>query len=106
MGRNSLKNDTIKIGPGWPGGRKRLTGVKVGDDFTLELTFETGERRILDVKSLIVKKTKWSAAILEPSFFKQVAVDDSGCLEWPNEFGWHWSTVYNESRPIMASSFL
>lgn len=81
-------------------GRKQIVKIEPSSNFILKITFETGEQRLLFVKPLIKNVTSWSAPILDPEYFKTASIDDDGSLEWPNEFGWDWQTVYDYSMPI------
>ena len=62
-------------------GRRRLVRVQAGEDYTLLLEFDNGERRLYDVKPL-----KGVFAALEPeAVFRHVYLDDCGCVAWDRE---------------------
>lgn len=62
-------------------GRKRITEVEPNDNFTLTLTFDNKEKRILDVAPLLKKGT-----VFEPfadiNNFRRVYIDDEHCVAW------------------------
>lgn len=57
-----------------------VISVKTRDDYTLELVFENGEKRIFDMKPLFDKKP-FSKLLNSPLFFK--ASVQYGTVIWP-----------------------
>lgn len=62
-------------------GRKKIVSVKPNEDFTLFLTFDNGERRILDVKPVLDKGGVFTP-FRDYNNFKRVYLDDAGCVSW------------------------
>ncbi len=91
-------SDEAYVGPGWEN-RHPIIEVNVLPSFQLLVTFENGEKRTFDVQPFLNKEQLWTSPLLQPSYFKQVTIDETGSLQWPNEFGFHWSTVYEKSTP-------
>lgn len=62
-------------------GRKQVVQAVPNPDYTLTLTFDNGERRILDIKPLIKEGTVF-AFLLDWDNFSRVYVDDTSCIAW------------------------
>lgn len=62
-------------------GRRQITGVVPNDNFTLTITFDNGEKRLLDATPFLQ-----SAAIFAPfrelENFRRVYLDDCHCISW------------------------
>lgn len=62
-------------------GRRTIIEVKPNNDFTLIITFDNGEKRLLDVSPFLEKGT-----VFEPfcdiNNFNRVYVDDEHCIAW------------------------
>ena len=75
----------------------RATSVVPTDDFKLLLTFNNGEKRIFDAKSL------FQYSMYEPlkniGFFKQVKLDRM-CVYWNDDIDICPDTLYRQSVPI------
>lgn len=63
------------------GGRKKLVQAVPQRDFTLLLTFDSGEKRVYDMKPVLEKGGVFSQ-FGNYDDFKRVYVDDSGSLAW------------------------
>src|SRR5699024_12313545 len=57
-------------------GRKRLTAVQAGNDYTLLLEYEGGEKRLYDCKPFLQPDTVF-APLREPSVFRRVYLDEN-----------------------------
>ena len=80
-----------------------VTGVRILARYVLELTFETGEVRMIDLEPML-----WGpifAPLLEDySLFQQVHVDhESGTIVWPNGADIAPETLYRESKPVVPA---
>ncbi len=62
-------------------GRRKITGVEPNDDFTLTLSFDNGERRILDMKPMLVPGTVFEP-FMKPEDFRRVYLDGQHCVAW------------------------
>lgn len=75
----------------------RVQAVVPTDDYKLLLTFNTGEKRIFDVKPL------FNMPVFHPlkneQFFKSVKVA-YGTVLWPQDIDYCPDTLYQESLPI------
>lgn len=75
-----------------------VTGVRVLARYIVELTFETGETRVIDLEPLL------EGPIFEPlkrnyDLFRQVRADrEAGTLVWPNGADISPRTLYRRSR--------
>lgn len=102
-----------KMAEYYANGRKRITDVVPNDNFTLTLTFDNGEKRILDMTPHLVPGTIF-ASFRELSNFRRVYLDDCSAICWDinpavdsNEV---WSnkvdlcpdTCYVDSIPVMG----
>ncbi|MEE0856770.1 MAG: DUF2442 domain-containing protein [Ruminococcus sp.] len=63
------------------GGRKKLVAVAPQHDFTLLLTYESGEKRVLDMKPMLEKGGVF-ASFRNYENFKRVYVDDCHDIAW------------------------
>lgn len=59
----------------------RIVEAKPQSDFSLRLTYESGDIRVFDVKPYI--RGSWFCELADYDYFKRVAVVDGG-IEWPN----------------------
>ena len=62
----------------------KLIAIKVLGDYILCLQFQDGESKTINFLPLIGKGI--SALLLDKEYFKQVAIDNGGGIEWPNGF--------------------
>ena len=65
-------------------GRRKITGVKANDNFTLTITFDNGEKRILDMKPYLLPGNAFEQFnnIVD---FRRVYLDDSNVICWDIE---------------------
>lgn len=63
------------------GGRKKLVAVAPQQDFTLLLTYENGEKRVLDMKSTLAQGGVFTP-FRDYENFKRVYVDDCNDIAW------------------------
>ena len=66
--------------------------VNVLKENTLELQFEDGTAKLIDLSAFI--GSGWSAALRDPGFFSQVKVED-GYLVWPNGYDLDANFLYS-----------
>ncbi len=60
----------------------KIIEIKLLGDYLLLLKFNDGEVKIIDFKPLIGLGI--SAQLLDKEYFKLVAIDNGGGIEWPN----------------------
>jgi hypothetical protein len=62
----------------------RIIFVQPQSDFTLQVSFEDGLTRRINLKPFIGEGI--SAPLAEWGYFKQVAIDEGGGIFWPNGY--------------------
>ena len=62
-------------------GRRKIIAVVANDDFTLTITFENNETRLLDMKASLKKGTVFEP-FMDINKFKQVYLDDTNAISW------------------------
>ena len=62
----------------------KIIAIKLLGDYVLWLQFQDGETRSINFQPLIGKGV--STPLLDKDYFKQVAIDNGGGIEWPNGF--------------------
>ena len=62
-------------------GKKQIVKVEPKEDFTLLLTFDNGEKRILDIKPMIEKGGIFTP-FADYDNFKRVYLDEYHCVAW------------------------
>ena len=92
-------------------GRKKIVAVTANSNFTLTLTFDNNEQRLLDCKPFLTDGTVFSF-LKSYDNFKRVYIDDTNCIAWdkdPNiDSAKYWNnkidlspdTCYVDSTPI------
>ncbi len=77
---------------------KDITSVEPIGDFRLRLAFEGGERREIDIASLVSFDGVFEP-LNDPSFFRQVSVNSEiGTIVWPNGADLCPDVLYEQSR--------
>lgn len=76
---------------------EHVTQVAPRDDFHLELTFDTGERKIFDVKPYLDKGV--FRRLQDIQLFKQAYVG-GGTVCWPQDLDIAPETLYDRSIPL------
>ncbi|MFH1003920.1 MAG: DUF2442 domain-containing protein [Bacteroidota bacterium] len=61
-----------------------VTAVKIMNDFKIELTFNDGCIKVVDLNPLLNKPI--TEPLLKPDYFAQVKIDDFGGIYWPNTY--------------------
>ncbi|OFX53338.1 MAG: hypothetical protein A2046_03090 [Bacteroidetes bacterium GWA2_30_7] len=61
-----------------------VTSVKTLDDYKIELTFDDGCTKIVDLKPLLNKSI--TEPLKKPDYFSQVKIDNFGGIYWPNTY--------------------
>jgi hypothetical protein len=63
---------------------ERVVSVRVLEHYILEIEFEDGIRKVIDIRPFIGKGM--SAALKDEAYFGKVAIEDGGGISWPNGF--------------------
>lgn len=80
-----------------------VTGVRVLARYLLELTFDTGETRVIDVESWLTGPM-FEPLVADYSMFKAVRVDPAaGTIVWPNGADLSPSGLYAASKPAVPA---
>ena len=74
----------------------KVTNVKALDNYQLELSFNTGKRRVFDVGPYLNKGI--FTELRDLSYFRSVRLA-FGSIAWPNEQDFGPESLYVESRP-------
>jgi hypothetical protein len=78
-----------------------VTGVRVLARYVLELTFDNGETRVIDVEGWLTGEM-FDPLIADYTQFKAVCVDpDAGTIVWPNGADLSPSALYIASKPVV-----
>lgn len=62
-------------------GRKKVIAVEAHEDFSLTITFDSGEKRLLDCKTFIKDGTVFEV-LKDYNIFKRVYIDDTHSISW------------------------
>lgn len=84
-----MKNNT----PKWI-----IKRVKANEDYTLDLLFESGEKKRFDMAP-VIKKYKVFSSLKNINLFKKVKTQFPS-IEWPGELDIDPKTLYDKSTPI------
>lgn len=79
-----------------------VKNVEPQDDYQLALEFQTGERRIFDMKPYLSRGI--FIRLQNPALF-QAARMVAGSIEWPGGLDLSYDTLYLESQPAEAAAF-
>ena len=75
-----------------------MTCVKALPNYELEIHFETGEKKIFDVKPYI--KGNWYGMLADENYFKSVKLlSDGEDIQWPDEQDLAPHELYEYGRP-------
>ena len=78
-----------------------VTGVRVLARYVLELTFDTGETRVIDVEGWLTGPM-FEPLVADYSMFNAVRVEaDAGTIVWPNGADLSPSALYVASKPAV-----
>jgi len=62
----------------------RVISVKPLENYLLEIEFEDGLRKVIDIRPFIGEGI--SAALKDETYFRQVNLEDGGGIAWPNGY--------------------
>ena len=80
-----------------------VTAARVLARYVVELTFETGEIRVIDLEPLL-QGPVFQPLVDDYALFKQFRVDpEAGTIVWPNGADISPRTLYRRSRDIVPS---
>lgn len=84
-------------------GRKKIISVIPNDNFTLTLTFDNNEQRVLDCKPFLTDGTVF-AFLKSYENFKRVYIDDTHCVAWDKDPNIDSEKVWNNKVDISSDS--
>ena len=80
-----------------------VTAARVLARYVVELTFETGETRVIDLEPLL-QGPVFQPLVDDYALFRQLRVDpEAGTIVWPNGADISPRTLYLRSRDIVPS---
>lgn len=80
-----------------------VTAVRVLARYVLELTFDTGETKVIDVEDWLTGEM-FEPLVADYTLFKAVRVDpDAGTIVWPNGADLSPSGLYAASKPAVPA---
>lgn len=62
-------------------GRRKIVSIKAKDNFTISIMFDNGEKRLLDMSSLIKTHASFKH-FANPSDFQRAYLDSNSCISW------------------------
>jgi len=75
-----------------------MTNLKALPNYKLEILFETGEKKIFDVKPYI--KGDWYGKLADETYFRSVRLHPNGIdIQWPDEQDIAPHNLYEDSLP-------
>lgn len=84
-------------------GRKKLVAVAPQENFSLLLTYENGEKRVLDMKSALERGGVFTP-LREYDNFKRVYIDDCNSVSWDIDPNVDSNVVWNNKVDICPDS--
>ena len=63
---------------------ERVSSVKPLEDYLLEIEFDDGLRKVVDIRPFIGKGI--SALLKDEAYFRQVFIEEGGGIAWPNGY--------------------
>lgn len=75
------KGFDLKTAEYFADGRKKIVGVIPNDDFTLTISFDNGEKRILDMAPMLTKGTVFET-FADIKNFRRVYIDENHSIAW------------------------
>ena len=85
------------------GGKKRIVSVFPNNDFTLTIDFDSGEKRLYDVRPLLKKGTVFEP-FLKLENFKRVYVDEQHTVCWDIDPDIDSNIVWNNKVDLCPDS--
>lgn len=80
-----------------------VTAARVLARYVVELTFETGETKVIDLEPLL-RGPIFAPLVDDYALFRQLRVDpEAGTIVWPNGADISPRTLYRHSRDIVPS---
>lgn len=80
-----------------------VTTARVLARYVIELTFETGETKVIDLEPLL-QRPVFRPLLDDYALFRQLRVDrEAGTVVWPNGADISPRTLYHRSRDIVPS---
>lgn len=84
-------------------GRKKIIRVLPNDDFTLTLSFDNGETRLLDVSSMLLPGTVFEF-LMDIANFRRVYLDETHAVSWDIDPNVDSNIVWNNKVDLCPDS--
>jgi len=81
----------------------RVTELRALEGYTLELHFDDGSVKIVDLRPFIGKGI--SAPLLDHNYFARVEIDSAGGIGWPNGYDFCPNFLYQDVPAIDVVHF-
>lgn len=78
----------------------RITAFKIVGGYLIEITFEDGLRKTVDLEPYIGQGV--AAQLLDEGYFRQVEIESGGGLAWPNGYDFCPNFLYGDTSPLAA----
>ena len=75
------KGFDLKTAEYFANGRRKIIGVIPNDNFTLTISFDNGEKRILDIAPMLIKGTVFET-FADIKNFRRVYIDENHSIAW------------------------
>lgn len=73
---------------------KKIITVSTLQNYFLNISFENGVNKIIDIKPFL-KQDGITSALWDEKYFRSVFVDDMGGIAWENGYDFCPNTLYN-----------
>lgn len=93
----------LKSAKYFAGGRKRIMHVAPAENFTLLLTFDNGEKRLLDMKPILEPGTVFEP-FMNKDNFNRVYLDGTGSVAWDIDPAVDSEEVWNNKVDLCPDS--
>lgn len=84
-------------------GKKRITDVVANDDYTLTISFNNDEKRLLDMSSVLKEGTVFEP-FMDISNFRRVYLDSDHCISWDIDPNVDSNVVWNNKVDLCPDS--
>ncbi len=97
------KGFDLKTAEYFANGRRKIIGVIPNDDFTLTISFDNGEKRVLDIAPMLIKGTVFET-FADIKNFRRVYIDENHSIAWDINPDIDSSIVWNNKVDLCPDS--